>query len=78
MPIVIPTHQGRAAEEDFVSILGGKGKYIVSNTLFDQLGPIWSFCGAEGVDLLCGRREASKYSFKFWEGNLDTIALKKL
>ena len=35
MPLVIPTHQGRAAEKILFSILGGAGKYIVSNTLFD-------------------------------------------
>src|SRR5690242_21526097 len=35
LPIVIPTHQGRAAEKILFSIIGGKGKYIVSNTLFD-------------------------------------------
>ena len=35
MPIVIPTHQGRASEKILFSIMGGEGKYIVSNTLFD-------------------------------------------
>ncbi|HSN59701.1 MAG TPA: beta-eliminating lyase-related protein, partial [Ferruginibacter sp.] len=35
MPLIIPTHQGRAAEKILFSILGGKGKYFVSNTLFD-------------------------------------------
>ena len=35
MPIVIPTHQGRAAEKILFTVIGGKGKYIVSNTLFD-------------------------------------------
>src|ERR1017187_7154611 len=35
MPDIIPTHQGRAAEKILFSILGGKGKYFISNTLFD-------------------------------------------
>ena len=35
MPLVIPTHQGRAAEKILFSIMGGKGKYFISNTLFD-------------------------------------------
>ena len=37
-PIVIPTHQGRAAEKILFSILGGKGKWFISNTLFDRQG----------------------------------------
>ena len=35
MPLVIPTHQGRASEKILFSILGGKGKYFISNTFFD-------------------------------------------
>jgi len=34
MPFIIPTHQGRAAERILFEIMGGKGKYFVSNTLF--------------------------------------------
>lgn len=43
MPLVIPTHQGRAAEKILFSILGGKGKFILSNTLFDTTGQILNF-----------------------------------
>ena len=32
---VIPTHQGRAAEKILYTLMGGKGKYFVSNTFFD-------------------------------------------
>src|SRR6187397_2231740 len=53
MPLVIPTHQGRAAEKILFSILGTKGKYFVSNTLFDTTRANIEFSGAEGVDLLC-------------------------
>src|SRR6188474_2967692 len=53
MPFVIPTHQGRAAEAILFSLLGGKGKYFVSNTLFDTTRANIEFSGAEGVDLLC-------------------------
>jgi len=75
-PIVIPTHQGRAAEKILFSILGGKGKYFVSNTLFDTTRANIEFSEAEGVDLLCqeGRLPATPSPFK---GNMDVEALKK-
>jgi tryptophanase len=76
MPIIIPTHQGRAAEKILFSIVGGKGKYIVSNTLFDTTRANIEFSGAEGVDLLCedGKHPTIPAPFK---GNMDTVALKK-
>ena len=76
MPVVIPTHQGRASEKILFSIVGGKGKYIVSNTLFDTTRANIEFSGAEGVDLLCaeGKNPLVPAPFK---GNMDTEALKK-
>lgn len=76
MPLVIPTHQGRAAEKILFSILGGKGKYFVSNTLFDTTRANIEFSGAEGVDLLCeeGKHPSIPAPFK---GNMDIAALKK-
>lgn len=76
LPLVIPTHQGRAAEKILFSILGGPGKYFVSNTLFDTTRANIEFSGAEGVDLLCeeGKHPSIPAPFK---GNLDTIALEK-
>ncbi len=75
MPLVIPTHQGRAAEKILFSILGGKGKYFVSNTLFDTTRANIEFSGAEGIDLLCeeGKHPTVPAAFK---GNMDTTALK--
>ena len=32
---IIPTHQGRAAEKIIFTLLGGKGKFFVSNSFFD-------------------------------------------
>ncbi|MBL7731927.1 MAG: tryptophanase [Chitinophagaceae bacterium] len=74
MPYVIPTHQGRAAEKIIFSILGGKGKYFISNTLFDTTRANIEFSGAEGIDLLCeeGKHPAVPAPFK---GNIDTEAL---
>ena len=76
MPIVIPTHQGRAAEKILFSILGGEGKYFVSNTLFDTTRANIEFSGAEGVDLICeeGKHPSTPAPFK---GNIDTVLLRK-
>ena len=75
MPIVIPTHQGRAAEKILFSILGSKGKYIVSNTLFDTTRANIEISGAEGVDLICeeGKHPTVPAAFK---GNMDVEGLK--
>lgn len=75
MPLVIPTHQGRAAEKILFSILGGKGKYFVSNTLFDTTRANIEFSGAEGVDLICeeGKHPSIPAPFK---GNMDTKAFE--
>ena len=76
MPFIIPTHQGRAAEKILFSITGGKGKYFVSNTLFDTTRANIEFSGAEGVDLICeeGKHPSIPAPFK---GNIDIEALKK-
>jgi tryptophanase len=77
LPIVIPTHQGRAAEKILFTILGGKGKYFISNTLFDTTRANIEFSGAEGIDLICeeGKHPSTPAPFK---GNMDIIALKKV
>jgi tryptophanase len=77
MPLVIPTHQGRASEKILFSILGGKGKYFVSNTLFDTTRANIEFSGAEGIDLICeeGKHPGIPAPFK---GNMDLVALKKV
>ncbi|HTH32392.1 MAG TPA: tryptophanase, partial [Lacibacter sp.] len=76
MPIVIPTHQGRASEKILFSIAGGKGKYFISNTLFDTTRANIEFSGAEGIDLLCeeGKHPSIPAPFK---GNMDTDALQQ-
>ncbi len=76
MPIIIPTHQGRASEKILFSITGGKGKYFLSNTLFDTTRANIEFSGAEGIDLVCeeGKYPTVPAPFK---GNMDVIALTK-
>ncbi len=76
-PIVIPTHQGRAAEKILFSILGGKGKYFISNTLFDTTRANIEFSGAEGIDCICeeGKHPTIPAPFK---GNMDLARLEEL
>jgi tryptophanase len=77
MPLVIPTHQGRASEKILFSILGGMGKYFVSNTLFDTTRANIEFSGAEGIDLICeeGKHPSVPAPFK---GNMDLVALRNI
>jgi len=76
MPYIIPTHQGRAAEKIIFTILGGKGKYFISNTFFDTTRANIEFSGAEAIDCLCeeGKHPTIPAPFK---GNMDIAALKK-
>lgn len=76
MKYIIPTHQGRAAEKILFSTLGGKGKYFLSNTLFDTTRANIEFSGAEGIDLLCpeGKQPSLIAPFK---GNIDLDLLEK-
>lgn len=76
MPIVIPTHQGRASEKILFSILGGQGKYFISNTFFDTTRANIEFSGAEAIDLVCeeGKHPTTPAPFK---GNMDVVALEK-
>lgn len=71
---VIPTHQGRAAEAILVSIFGGTGKMIPSNTHFDTTRGNIEASGAKAVDLNIpeGRDSQSEHPFK---GNMDISEL---
>ena len=76
MKYIIPTHQGRASEKILFSITGGKGKYFISNTLFDTTRANIEFAGAEGIDLLCEEGNQPSHIAPF-KGNIDLIALEK-
>ncbi len=75
LPIVIPTHQGRASEKILFSVIGALGKYIVSNTLFDTTRANIEASGAQGIDLLCaeGKIPSTPAPFK---GNMDVDAFR--
>ncbi len=74
---IIPTHQGRAAEAILMSILGGPGRKIPSNTHFDTTRGNIEASGAEAIDLIIpeGRDSQSLHPFK---GNMDLAALESL
>jgi len=73
---IIPTHQGRAAEKILFSIVGGKGKAILSNTHFDTTRANIEFTGAEAVDLVIpeGKVPSAIHPFK---GNIDLQKLEE-
>ena len=74
MPIIIPTHQGRASEKILFSIIGGPGKTFLSNTLFDTTRANIEYAGSQGIDLVTeiGKQPQTVAPFK---GNIDLVAL---
>ncbi|MBX7099502.1 MAG: tryptophanase [Myxococcaceae bacterium] len=74
---VIPTHQGRAAEKILFSVVGGPGKVVPSNTLFDTTRANVEYSGARGVDLLPADARVPSKRLPF-KGNLDVAALERL
>lgn len=76
MPFIIPTHQGRASEKILFNNIGGKGKYIISNTLFDTTRANVEYSGAQGIDLICeeGKHPSIPAPFK---GNLDLVQFQE-
>lgn len=47
---IIPVHQGRAAEKILFSVIGGKGRYIISNSHFDTTRANVEYSGAQAMD----------------------------
>lgn len=72
---VIPTHQGRAAENILFTTIAGKGDVIPNNTHFDTTRAHVEHAGAEARDLVVaeGRDPKNMYPFK---GNMDLKALE--
>lgn len=74
---VIPTHQGRAAENIFFTTIAREGHVIPNNTHFDTTRAHVEHAGAEARDLVIeeGRQPESLHPFK---GNMDLDKLTKV
>jgi len=70
---VIPTHQGRAAENILFSRLARPDDIIPSNGHFDTTRAHIEYAGAVAVDLPCATLKAGPFN-----GNMNTDALEKL
>lgn len=73
---ILPTHQGRAAEKILFSLIGGPGKFFVSNTFFDTTRGNIEFTGANAVDFLTEEGKKTHLIADF-KGNMDIPALEK-
>jgi tryptophanase len=67
MPVVFPTHQGRAAERILCAVMELRGRVVLSNGLFDTTRANIEGAGATGIDLPVSERGA-------FAGNMDEAA----
>lgn len=76
MKFVIPTHQGRAAENILFTTIANKGDVIPNNTHFDTTRAHVEHAGAEARDLVIpeGKEPRTDHPFK---GNMDLDALEE-
>ncbi len=74
MEYVLPTHQGRASERILFGILGGKGKYFLSNTHFDTTRANIENTGAIAIDLM-PQASMEPDTYLPFKGDIDLIAL---
>lgn len=73
---VIPAHQGRAAERILFSFIGGKEKYILSNSHFDTTRANIEAVGTTALDLPC-EGALDFENPKPFKGDIDIALLEK-
>lgn len=73
---IIPTHQGRGAENILFTAMAKKGDVVPNNTHFDTTKAHVEHAGAEAIDLVIpeGRQPQTQHPFK---GNMNLEALEK-
>ena len=76
MPLVLPTHQGRAAERLLLETLRGKGEFVISNMFFDTTRANAIDLGFKALDLPCDESRNTSKSFSF-KGNIHTEKLER-
>lgn len=74
-PNVIPTHQGRVAENLLFSTICGEGKTVISNTHFDTTRANVEMNRAEALDLPV-KEALDPQLGKLWKGNMDLEKLE--
>lgn len=72
---VIPTHQGRSAENMLFSIAVEEGQYVLNNTHFDTTRA--NALHKKGIPIDLPVNESSDISDSYFMGNMDTEALEK-
>ncbi len=73
---IIPVHQGRAAEKILFTLIGGKGKYVISNSHFDTTRANVESSGAHAMDFPC--KEALDFDRPApFKGDADLQAMEK-
>ena len=73
---VIPTHQGRAAEQILFGQMCGSGDVVPNNTHFDTTRANVEVLGAIALDLPCRESRDSSLASPF-KGNMDIEALER-